>query len=125
MGNIITSESQGFYIENLTPQIASIYKRYSEMEYKGFDNNFVIMDFGNKTKDDITTCELKFSGNINITGVDSSCGCTLPVLKKIDDNTYIVTVIFDQYRITNNVSKFVTVIVSGRKNLRINVIMNH
>jgi hypothetical protein len=50
MGNIITSESKGFFFENLTPEIAQIYKRYPEVEYKGFDNNFIILDFGKKNK---------------------------------------------------------------------------
>ena len=125
MGNIITSESKGFFFENLTPEIAQIYKRYPEVEYKGFDNNFVILYFGKKTRDDVTTAQLKISGDLNITGTDTSCGCTEPVLERINDTEQILTIIFDQYKITNNVSKFVTLIINGKKNLRINVIMNH
>jgi ABC-type xylose transport system substrate-binding protein len=83
------------------------------------------LDFGKKTKDDVTTAQLKISGDLNITGTDASCGCTHPVLEKINDTEQILTIIFDQYKITNNVSKFVTLIINGKKNLRINLIMNH
>ena len=61
---------------------------------------------------------------MNITGVDASCGCTMPALRKVAEDEYIVTVIYDPNKIAMNISKAVTVIFDGNRQLKINLIIN-
>lgn len=124
MSNIVQS-TEGFFIQNLDPNIGEIYTKFPERSYNGFDNNILILDYGKKERGNLVTCSLKFSGKfMNITGVDASCGCTMPALRKVADDEYIVTVIYDPNKIAMNISKAVTVIFDGNKQLKINLIIN-
>lgn len=123
MSNIVVSK-EGFFIENLNPQIATIYPKFPNNEYSGFDSNILILDFGKKNKGELATASLKFSGKkLNITGSSSSCGCTNPTIQKVGDET-IVTVQYDPNKIAQNISKAVYIIFDGVKQLKINLIIN-
>jgi hypothetical protein len=121
MENIVVSK-EGFMIENLNPQLATIYSKYPENGYNGFDNNILVLDFGKKNKGDLIECSLKFTGNINISKTGASCGCTTPSFVKTEDG-YVVNIVFDSYKVTNSVSKIVY-IYDGNKTLKINLIIN-
>ena len=43
-------KTENFEIENLNPQLASIYPKDSDIPYTGFDKNLLILDFGEKVK---------------------------------------------------------------------------
>ena len=121
MENTVISK-EGFMIENLDPQLATIYPKYPENGYSGFDNNILVLDFGKKERGDLVECSLKFTGSINISKTGASCGCTTPNFKKVEDG-YIVHIVFDSYKVTNSVSKVVYV-YDGYKTLKINLIIN-
>ncbi|MDR1019010.1 MAG: DUF1573 domain-containing protein [Lachnospiraceae bacterium] len=120
--NIVYSKD-GFSIENLNPQIAKIYPKDENLDFRGFDSNILILDFGKKNRGDITTCSLLFSGNIKIDRTGASCGCTTPSFQKTENGNTIVNIVFDSYKITNSVSKFVYLYV-GDKQFKINLIIN-
>lgn len=123
MSNIVIS-SEGFFIENLNPQIASIYPKFPDNDYSGFNSNILILDFGTKNKGELATASLKFSGKkMNITGASASCGCTNPTIQKDGDDT-IVTIMYDPNKIATNISKAVNIIFDGVKQLKINLIIN-
>lgn len=123
MNQIVTS-TEGFFIQNLNPQIASIYPKFPNNPYTGFDSNILILDFGKKNRGELATTSLKFSGKkMNITGSSASCGCTSPSIQK-EGNDTIVTVQFDPNKIAANISKAVYIIFDGVKKLKINLIIN-
>lgn len=123
MSNIVIS-SEGFFIENLNPQIASIYPKFHEHHFSGFDSNILILDFGTKNKGENTTASVKFSGKVmNITGSSSSCSCTQVQTQKDGEDT-IVTFIFDPNRISKNISKVAYVIFDGLRQMKVNLIIN-
>lgn len=124
MSQIVTS-TEGFFIQNLNPQIASIYPKFKDNPYTGFDSNILILDFGKKNKGELATTNLVFSGKgfKNVTGSSSSCSCTQLSTQKDGDN-FIVTVQYDPNRIAANISKVAYVIFDGVKQLKINLIIN-
>ena len=107
-------ETKDFSIENLNPQIATIYPKLDNVEYNGFSlENPLILDFGKKEKGDLATCNLLFKSEkykINSTG--ASCGCTRPTVSQTEDGQ-LVTVNFDTNKITNNVRKVVSLYVNN------------
>lgn len=124
MSNIVES-TEGFFIQNLNPEIATIYPKFPNNEYSGFDSNILILDFGNKKKGELATVNLKFQGGSfkNITGSSSSCSCTQTNTQK-DGDDYVVTVQYDPNRIAQNISKVIKVIFNGTRELKINLIIN-
>ena len=114
-----------FTIENINPQLATIYPQKEDSVYTGFDNNLLVLDFGQKKKGDLTTCNLLFKSDIlDINSAGASCGCTKPTFIKVEENTYQVTVAFDSSKITNNVSKYLTLYLSNNKSIKINLVIN-
>ena len=120
--NIVYSKD-GFSIENLNPQIAKIYPKYENVDFIGYDSNILVLDFGKKNKGDLTTCSLLFSGSIKIDRTGASCGCTTPSFQKTENGDTIVNIVFDSYKVTNSVSKFVD-LYGGNKTFKINLIIN-
>ena len=110
-----------YELKSLNPQIAITYKEEGFDEVKGY----VILDFGKKTKDDITECNLmvSFKNNTNIIKTGATCGCTRPTFKKVDDH-YIVHVYFDNKQIRNDVSKYFSLHLDNGKTIKFNLIIN-
>lgn len=121
-------EGQDFKIENLNPEIASIYPLFEDREYKGFDNNYLVVDFGNgKKPGDLTTVNFIFkSDKFKITGTGASCGCTNPTYRKTENkNEYHVTIEFRSNQIASNVSKMATLYLNNNQHmLKFNIVMN-
>ena len=95
MGNVIKTS---FYeLESLNPQIASIYPEKDNFEE---NKDYLILDFGRKTKQDITECNIKVKlpEDLLIYSTTASCGCTRPTFKKVDDY-YIVHVLWNEMKI--------------------------
>lgn len=126
MVNII--ETEDFKITNLNPEIATIHPLFENKEYKGFDNNYLVIDFGNGRKPgDLTTVNFLFnSTEYVITGAGASCGCTNPTYRNTENKyEYHVTVEFKSNQITRNVSKMATLYLNNNsKMLKFNIIMN-
>ena len=120
--NIVVS-TEGFMVENLYPELATIYKKFPEQEYTGFDNNILVLDFGKKNRGDLIECSLKFTGKIKVTRTGASCGCTTPSFKVLENGDTVVNIVFDSFKVTNSVSKIVYV-YSGSKTLKIDLIIN-
>lgn len=115
-----------FSIENLNPQLATIYPQKDNIDYTGFDTNLLVLDFGKKKKGDLTTCNLLFkSDKYQISSTGASCGCTRPTFIKIEEGLYQITVDFDSSKIANNVSKYLTVYLNNNtKSIKINLVIN-
>lgn len=111
-------KTSNFTIENLNPQIAELYLKENE--------EYFVLDFGKKNKGDLTTVTFIFDSeedkNIVMTG--SSCGCTNPSFSKISKNSQHVVVQYDSSKITNNVSKWVTLTLNDRSVVKINIVIN-
>ena len=126
MENIINGK--GFKIENLNPTIGTLYPLFPDREYTGFDNNTLVLDFGNDRKPgDITTINFLFkSDEYKISTTSASCGCTNPTYRKTENNNeYHVTIEFRSDQITQNVSKWATLYLNNNRfMLKINVVMN-
>lgn len=110
-----------YELKSLNPQIAVTYKEEGFDEVKGY----VILDFGEKTKDDITECNLQvsFKDNVNIIKAGASCGCTRPTFKKVDDY-YIVHVYFNNKEVKKDVSKYFSLQLDNGKTIKFNLIIN-
>lgn len=118
-------KTKDFEIINNTPQMASIYPLNQDVEYTGFDNNYLILDFGEKKVGDLVEMNMTFRSNdLTIKSTSASCGCTNPILSKIDDNSQLVVVKYDTNRVAKNISKAVTLYLSNGKKLKFNLIMN-
>lgn len=122
MENIVVS-TEGFIIENLIPQIATIYPKYTETKYNGFDNNILVLDFGEKKTGDLATCMLKLTG-LKLRDTGASCGCTRPTFQQDEDGNIIVTIEFDPSKISRNVSKIVYLYTQDNKTIKINLVIN-
>lgn len=121
MENTIYSKNEDFYIENLNPEIAKIYPKYADQPYTGYGANNLVLDFGEKTKNDILDCTLRIKG-LKIDKVGASCGCTHPTFV-IEGDDSIVTVRFDKNKVTNNVNKMVY-LYKNNKPLNVNLWIN-
>ena len=123
-----TIEGKDFKINNLNPEIATIYPLFKDKEYTGFDGNYLVVDFGNDRKPgDLTTVNFIFQSDkykINSTG--ASCGCTNPTYRKTENsNEYHVTIEFRSNQITQNVSKMATLYLNNNQHmLKFNIVMN-
>ena len=120
MGNVIKTS---FYeLESLNPQIASIYPEKDNFEE---NKDYLILDFGRKTKQDITECNIrvKLQEDLLIYSTTASCGCTRPTFKKVDDY-YIVHVYFNNKEVVENVSKYFTIHINNSKKIKFNLIIN-
>lgn len=121
-----TIQGRDFSIENITPQLATIYPKNQNVPYTGFDTNYLILDFGEKNVGDNTTCQFLFrSDTLKIISTGSSCGCTNPVFQDTEEpNKQHVTIKFDSSKVTKNVSKVFTLYVTGNKKIEFNLIIN-
>jgi hypothetical protein len=123
-----TIEGKDFKIDNLNPEIATIYPLFEHKEYTGFDGNYLVVDFGNNRKPgDLTTVNFIFKSEkykINSTG--ASCGCTNPTYRPTENkNEYHVTIEFKSNQITQNVSKMATLYLNNNQHmLKFNIVMN-
>ena len=121
METTIIKSIDGFQIENLHPQIATIYPQNKTEEYK---KGLIVLDFGQKKKGDLTTVQLKVT-KLNITGVSASCGCTIPTYQVLDNGDTIVNIVYDSNLINGYVSKYVNLLIDNRKEeIKINLIIN-
>jgi hypothetical protein len=121
-----TIQGKDFTIENITPQLATLYPKNQNVEYNGFDTNYLILDFGEKVVGDNTTCNFIFrSDKYKIISSGSSCGCTNPSFQDTEEaNKQHVTIKFDSSKITKNVSKVFTLYITGNHKLEFNLIIN-
>lgn len=118
-------KGNGFTIENQYENIASIYPVFSDKEYTGFDANYLVLDFGRKTKNDLLEISFLFkSDNLEINSTSASCGCTHPTFKKVEKGIYIVHVEFTKSNLTENVSKVFSLHLNNNKSLKFNLIIN-
>lgn len=116
---------KGFTIENLYPTIAKIHPIFTDKEYTGFDGNFLVLDFGHKTKEDILeTSFILRSKDLKIVSTSASCGCTTPSFKAVNPGEYMVTVTFDKNKLSQNVSKTFSLQLNINKSIRVNLIIN-
>ena len=127
MENIVKS-TLGFEINNLHPQLATIYPLNTEVAYLGFKptTNYLVLDFGKKRKGDLASIQLIIT-DIDITGASASCGCTTPTVQKTEKGDNLVTITFNSSLIIegNPESKWVTLLVDkGLQEIKINLIIN-
>lgn len=120
-------QTENFKIENLNPQLASIYPKNSDVPYTGFDKNHLILDFGEKVKGDLTVCIFDYIFNDNqykIKSTGSSCGCTNPTFISTDEGNQQVKISFDTNKVANKVSKVFTLYLENGNLIKFNLIMN-
>lgn len=122
MSNIVES-SLGFTIENLTPELSKIYPKHEDYDFNGFDDNILILDFGEKKRGDIIQTILRIKGNIKFYRTGRSCGCTSPKLAYDGEDT-IVELRFDTNKVTQNVSEHFWLYDYNGRQLKINLIIN-
>lgn len=123
MLEIITEDLK---IINLTPQIGIFRLTKPEKKYTGFDNNYLILDLGEKKKGDFATCNFIFeSEEFKITSTGSSCGCTNPSFQTIDGKQ-MVTVVFNPNLIKKDIDKWFTLYFNNDmlSQLKINLLIN-
>lgn len=124
MENIIKTKE--FELINNTPSMAQLYPVNKNQEYTGFDNNYLMLDFGNKQKGDLVEMNMLFkSEKYTITSASATCGCTNPSVTTNPDGTQLVVVRFDSNKITNNVSKGVSLYLNNTsKVIKFNLVIN-
>ena len=125
MESRITTEN--FEIENINPQIASLYPKNSDIPYTGFDKNNLILDFGEKTKKDLTTCIFNYNFTDNqyaINSTSGSCGCTKVEFIPTDDGNQQFKVIYENAKIGDNINKAFSLYLKNDKIIKFNLIMN-
>lgn len=92
-------------IENLTPQVAKIYRKDENRIATLLYPDSLVLDMGNKTKNDILDTSIKITGpkGFKILSSSSSCGCTDPSFKKSEDeeDTYIGKISFSPSKLSN------------------------
>lgn len=116
---------KGFTIENTTPQIATIYPIFPDKEFTGYDGNYLVLDMGTKTKEDLLETGFMFkSDDLKITSTSASCGCTRPTFREVSPGEFYVVVSFDKNQLTQNVSKIFTMILNNNKSIRVNLLIN-
>lgn len=120
-----TVKTNNLEFENLTPQIFEFKLTKPDQEYIGFDNNYLILDLGEKKTGDFATSNFMFrSDEYKITSTGASCGCTKPSFQNTADGQF-VTVAFDPSKITKNTSKWFTLYLNNSvKAIKINLIIN-
>lgn len=118
-------ETEFFSIENATPLIGEFKFTIPLGEYTGFDNNYLILDLGEKEKGEFATCNFMFiSKEYKITSTASSCGCTNPSFQNTEEGQF-VTVKYDPNKITKGVDKWFTLYLNNSlKKIKINLIIN-
>ena len=118
-------KTETFEILNTTPTMGEFKLTKPEEEYTGFDKNYLILDMGEKTKQDITTCNFMFkSDTYKITSTGASCGCTNPSFQNTEEGQF-VTVQFKSSLITKNVDKWFTLYLNNsEKKIKINLWIN-
>lgn len=123
MSNIIKSEK--FSIENLNPQIADLSTKL-ETSYEPGGANYLVLDFGQKTNKDVIVATMLYTSDkenkIRMTG--AGCGCTKPSFRNISDTEQHLVIEFDSSKVTNNVSKWVTLTLENSKVIKINIVIN-
>lgn len=118
-------EAKDFTIENLTPQMGTIYPRYTDKVFTGYDSNVIILDFGKKTKQDILVCNMSYISKNRIVSTGASCGCTRPSFQAGErPDEQIVTIDFDSSKVEQNVSKVATLRLDNGKVIKINLYIN-
>ena len=122
---MIKIETKSFEIENLTPQICDLTLTFTDREYTGFNNNYLVIDFGVKSKGDYTTCNLMYRSKNKITSTSSSCGCTNPTFQNTEDDGQFVTVAFDTNQVARNVSKWFQLHLKDGGVIKMNLIINN
>ncbi len=116
---------KGFTIENQYPQIATIYPILKDTEYTGYSNNYLVLDFGQKTAEDLLETNFIFKSNdLKIISTSASCGCTRPSFREVSPGEYLVTVSFDKTKLSQNVSKTFSLQLNNNKSIRFNLIIN-
>lgn len=117
MDNIIKRD--GYTLENLNPQIASIYEKPN--------TSTLVLDFGKKQKGDLTTIGVLYtpdSEDFKISNTGASCGCTKPTLVNNEDGTQFVNIEYASDKIANNISKSITFYLKNKTVVKFNLIMN-
>lgn len=121
-------KGQEFEIINNLDKVAEIYPVNQNKEYTGFDSNYLILDFGKKTKNDLVETNFVFkSDKYKITSTGASCGCTRPSFSNLDDGTQLVNIWFDSNKVDLNVSKIFSIKLNNdpSKVIKINLIINN
>ena len=124
MENIL--KAKDFTLENVTPQIATL---YPEIEGKEIElSDIIVLDMGQKKRGDLTSTNFIFrSDRYKITSTGATCGCTRPHFQKYEgeENASFVTIDFDSSKVMQNTSKWFTLYVNGLpQGIRFNLIIN-
>lgn len=122
-----------FELQNVTPQIATIYESTPGHPNVGFDN-YIVLDMGRKNKGDLTSTNFIFrSKKFKITSTGATCGCTRPHFQLMEESTwqtpgipeYFVTVDFDSNLVAQNTSKWFYLYVNNLpKGIKFNLVIN-
>lgn len=125
MANII--QGDGYIIENLNPQIATISLLYPDKPMN--TKNAILLDFGDdrKTGDNTMCSFIIISDTKKVTTTSASCGCTKAYFQGTEDpKKQHLIVDYDTHKITKNVSKLATFFFDNGHTdfVKFNIVMN-
>lgn len=124
MGKYTIIEAPTFTVESTEPYNVD-FKLTANLDYTGFNNNLLILDFGTLKRVGKTFTNIKFKSKLNsddfqIIAVSAKCGCTKPTFTKLEDGGYIVNIGLDLTMMgKGDNAKFVTISLKNKKEIKI------